>query len=81
MIETEVKYLINKLPSNLPNPMYIEQRYFEPVNTLDKILKLFNLDSLENIPTRRIRLIKTDRISFVITLKTKVMYSRVEYEK
>ena len=71
MIETEVKYLIIKLPSNLPNPMYIEQRYFEPVNTLDKILKLFDLDSLENIPTRRIRLIKTDRISFVITLKRK----------
>ena len=81
MIETEVKYLINKLPGDLPNPMYIEQRYFEPVNTLDKILKLFDLDSLENIPTRRIRLIKTDRISFVITLKTKGMYSRVEYEK
>ena len=36
MIETEVKYLINKLPINLPNPMYIEQRYFEPVNTLNK---------------------------------------------
>ena len=31
MIETEVKYLIDKLPINLPNPMYIEQRYFEPV--------------------------------------------------
>ena len=80
-IETEVKYLINKLPDNLPSPIYIEQRYFEPRNTLDKILKLFDLESLENIPTRRIRLIKTDKISYVITLKTKGMYSRVEYEK
>lgn len=81
MIETEVKYLINKLPINLPNPMYIEQRYFEPVNTLDKILTLFNLESLNGIPTKRIRLIKTNQISYVITLKTKGLYSRVEYEK
>lgn len=79
-IETEVKYLINKLPDNLPNPMYIEQRYFEPVNTLNKILELFNLNSLENISTKRVRLIKTDKISYVITLKTKGMYSREEYE-
>ncbi|MBQ4571614.1 MAG: hypothetical protein IJB21_07945 [Bacilli bacterium] len=80
-IETEVKYLINKLPDNLPHPMYIEQRYFEPVNTLNKILELFNLESLDKISTRRVRLIKTDKISYVITLKTKGMYSRVEYEK
>lgn len=80
-IETEVKYLINKLPSNLPSPMYIEQRYFEPVNTLNTILELFNLESLDNIPTRRVRLIKTDKVSYVITLKTKGIYSREEYEK
>ena len=36
-IETEVKYLINKLPDNLTKPLYIEQRYFEPVKTLKKI--------------------------------------------
>lgn len=80
-IETEVKYLINKLPSDLPKPLYIEQRYFTPVKTLEKILQLFNLESLDNIPTRRVRLIKKDEIKYVITLKTKGMYSREEYEK
>lgn len=80
-IETEVKYLINKLPSDLHEPLYIEQRYFTPVKTLSSILKLFDLESLDNIPTRRVRLIKTDKIKYVITLKTKGMYSREEYEK
>lgn len=80
-IETEVKYLINKLPNDLPNPLYIEQRYFETVKTLNKILDLFNLENLNNISTKRIRLIKTDKISYVITLKTKGLYSREEYEQ
>lgn len=80
-IETEVKYLINKLPNNLPKPLYIEQRYFEPVNTLQIILKMFNLDSLNGISTKRVRLIKTDKISYVITLKSKGLYSREEYEQ
>ena len=35
---------------------------------------------MENISTKRVRLIKTDKISYVITLKTKGMYSREEYE-
>lgn len=80
-IETEVKYLINKLPNDLPSPLYIEQRYFETVKTLNKILDLFNLENLNNISTKRIRLIKTDKISYVITLKTKGLYSREEYEQ
>lgn len=80
-IETEVKYLINKLPNDLPSPLYIEQRYFETVKTLNKILDLFNLENLNNISTKRIRLIKTDKISYIITLKTKGLYSREEYEQ
>ena len=80
-IETEVKYLIDKLPDTLPNPLYIEQRYFEPTKTLDKILNLFNLESLNNISTKRVRLIKTNCIKYVITLKTTGLYSREEYEK
>ena len=80
-IETEVKFLINKLPDNLTEPLYIEQRYFEPVKTLEKILDLFKLDNLNNISTKRVRLIKTDKISYVITLKTKGLYSREEYEE
>ena len=81
-VETEVKYLINKLPDNLPNPLYIEQRYFVPTNTLTTILELFNLSSLENISTKRVRLIKFhNSISYVITLKTKGLYSREEYEQ
>lgn len=81
-VETEVKYLINKLPDNLPNPLYIEQRYFVPTNTLTTILELFNLSSLENISTKRVRLIKyNNSISYVITLKTKGLYSREEYEQ
>ena len=81
-IETEVKYLINKLPDNLPNPLYIEQRYFVPTNTLATILELFNLSSLDNISTKRVRLIKyNNSISYVITLKTKGLYSREEYEQ
>ena len=63
-IETEVKYLINKLPHELPNPLYIEQRYFEPIHTLNIILELFNLETLNNISTKRVRLIKTDKITF-----------------
>ena len=80
-IETEVKYLINKLPDNLPAPLYIEQRYFEPIKTYNQILDLFNLESLNGISTKRVRLIKTCKISYVITLKTKGLYSREEYEK
>ena len=80
-IETEVKYLINKLPDNLPAPLYIEQRYFEPNKTKNIILELFNLNSLENISTKRVRLIKSNQISYVITLKTKGLYTREEYEK
>ena len=80
-IETEVKYLINKLPDNLPAALYIEQRYFEPDKTKNIILELFNLNSLENISTKRVRLIKSNQISYVITLKTKGLYTREEYEK
>lgn len=81
IIETELKYLINKLPSNLPLPHYIEQRYFDRRGVEDILKKMFDLNSLDNISTTRIRLIKHLEISFVITLKTKGLYSRCEYEK
>lgn len=80
-LETELKYLINKLPDNITNPIYIEQRYFKMDNVEEQLKKLFNLESLEDISTSRIRLIKNKKISYVLTLKTKGLYSRVEYEQ
>lgn len=81
IIETELKYLINRLPSDLPFAHYIEQRYFDRRGVEDILKKMFNLESLDNISTTRIRSIKHEDISYIITLKTKGLYSRYEYEK
>lgn len=81
--ECEVKFLINKLP-NLPadtNVYYIEQYYFNPDNYQDIIKELFNLSSLDNINTYRVRKIKNNKvISYILTLKSKGLYERDEYE-
>ncbi len=80
-IETEIKYLINHLPNNLPIPNYIEQRYFKMDGKEEVLKQIFNLKTLDNIKTSRVRLIKNQDIKYVLTLKTSGLYSREEYEQ
>lgn len=81
-IETEIKYLIDKLPANLPSPNYIEQRYFLMDGKEEVLKNIFQLDTLLEIKTCRIRLIKdSSKINYVLTLKSSGLYSRKEYEK
>ncbi len=80
-IETEVKYLIDQLPNDLPQPNYIEQRYFSMSGKEEVLKRIFDLESLSEIKTSRIRMIKTDQTKYVLTLKTSGLYSRKEYEQ
>lgn len=81
-IEKEVKYLIDKLPSNLTDFLYFEQYYFECIDIENDILKLFNLNSLEVFSTKRIRFIKSrNGEKYILTLKTSGLYEREELEK
>ena len=81
-IEKEVKYLINKIPSNVIEFSYFEQYYFECITVEKDLLKLFNLNSLEGFNTKRIRLIRKNEITkYILTLKTSGLYEREELEK
>ena len=81
-IEKEVKYLINKIPSNVVEFSYFEQYYFECITVEKDLLELFNLNSLEGFNTKRIRLIKKNEITkYILTLKTSGLYEREELEK
>ena len=81
-IEKEVKYLIDKLPSNLTDFFYFEQYYFECIDIENDILKLFGLNSLEVFSTKRIRFIKSHNSEkYILTLKTSGLYEREELEK
>jgi CYTH domain-containing protein len=81
-IEKEVKYLINKIPSNVIEFSYFEQYYFECITVEKDLLELFNLNSLEGFNTKRIRLIRKNEITkYILTLKTCGLYEREELEK
>lgn len=81
-IEKEVKYLINKIPSNVIEFSYFEQYYFECITVEKDLLELFNLNSLEGFNTKRIRLIRKNEITkYILTLKTSGLYEREELEK
>ena len=81
-IEREFKFVIDKLPASLSNPYHIDQYYFEPKKIKKELLKIFNLSSLDDITTYRVRKIKhNDEISYVLTLKSSGMLKRKEYEE
>lgn len=82
-IETEYKFVVDKLPKYYDRKLEIIQQYFNKDNKKDLIIKLFNLNESEfdALNTTRVRLIKEDElIKRVITLKTKGNVSRKEYE-
>lgn len=84
-IETELKYEISSLPNfeqkELIKKIYIEQDYLIGSKNEQFYKTLFNI-SLEEISVFRIRKIKTENSTeYVLTLKSKGMVSRKEYEK
>ena len=80
-MEEEIKYLINKLPSNLSNPLYIEQYYFVNLNYDEYFKNYFPTIDLTKINTFRLRKIKfNNNTSYILTLKGSGTYKRLEYE-
>ena len=83
-IETEYKFLVDKLPTYYDQKIEIVQIYFDKLKVKDLILKIFEFDDSEfdNITTSRVRTIKVDnQTRYLITLKTKGKISRIEYER
>lgn len=80
--EKEVKYLVNSLPTDFEDVYHIEQYYFNPKGVEEKLKRIFKLDSLNNISTTRIRkIIHNDDTYYVLTIKSKGLIERDEYEE
>lgn len=80
-VEREFKFLIKTLPSNLPEPLHIDQYYFKNEELKHIFKKMFSLDNLDAITTYRVRKITyLDETKYVLTLKTSGKMSRLEYE-
>ncbi len=84
--ESEYKYLINKLPTfENYKRYYFKQTYFtKNTETLQKIKSIFpklNEESIEGLNTFRIRKIVDERIQYILTLKSKGLFTRREYEE
>ena len=77
--EIELKFLINRLPEECTNPTKIIQTYFNPQKHNDYLCKVFNLDSLAEIESARIRE-ENDGEQILLTLKSKGTIKRKEYE-
>lgn len=84
--ETEYKYLINQLPKFTNyKKYYFNQTYFSKnQETLARIRKIFpqlTLESFEEINTFRIRKVISEQKQYILTLKTKGLLTRKEYEE
>lgn len=80
-IETELKYLVDKIPPHLD---FVEfyQIYFDPSDLIDELSTLFHIEDFHTISTSRIRkVIRGENVKYVVTLKTKGALSRLEYEE
>lgn len=79
--ELELKYKVDHLPEILSNPQSISQYYFDPSRITDLINKYFPNVVIETINTFRYRKISyIGNIRNVLTLKTKGLLEREEYE-
>lgn len=85
-IETEYKFLVNKIPEVFDSIYNITQSYFTlndiTKTEIKKIFTILNNDDFELINTYRIRIVSCNNITkYIITLKTKGLNSRKEYEE
>lgn len=81
-IERELKYSINTLPTSLKDVVLIKQYYFNPNGILKVISKIFDNLDLKDISTYRFRIIDDGKgKKNILTLKTKGLFERNEYEK
>lgn len=85
-IETEYKFLVNKIPKVFNNVYNITQSYFSLNDItkaeIKKIFTILNNDDFELINTYRIRMVScNNKTKYIITLKTKGLNSRKEYEE
>ena len=87
-LETEFKFLVDKLPSvnfNNATKYYIDQIYFDGNKRIAILQNEFPSLDISVLNTFRVRKIKhLDNLSFVLTLKSKSLpngMSRYEYEK
>lgn len=84
--ESEYKYLINTLPAFTNfQKYYFKQTYFtKNIETLQKIKSIFpelNEENIESLNTFRIRKIIGENCKFILTLKSKGLLVRTEYEE
>ena len=80
-IETELKYLINRLPEGLVDKKEIHQTYLVKEEHEAFLKRIFNLESIEQFNTMRVRkTIKGASTIYMINIKTKGAISRMEYE-
>ena len=83
-IETEYKFLVDKLPLKFDKKVSIIQYYFDKSLKRDLIIELFNLTNQEfdELSTARIRDVEEDgQKKYIVTVKSKGVLSRKEYEK
>ena len=80
-IETEVKYLIDRLPKGLGEKKEIEQTYLVKEEHEQFLKRIFNLSSIEEFNTMRVRkTVKGNAVIYMLNIKTKGAISRMEYE-
>lgn len=84
MLEVELKYKLDKLPDSLKelDCYYIEQYYFNPSKVFNYLESIFGIFEPNDFTTYRLRKITfNNNISYVVTLKSKGLSSRIELEK
>ncbi len=79
-IEKEYKFKVDKIPNNLESK-YIVQTYFNKEGKLDRIKSLFKDIDINKIDTFRVRkTVVNNKTKYVLTLKSKGDFERLEYE-
>lgn len=83
-IETEYKFLVDKIPEEYDEKVAIIQYYFDKNLKKDLIINLFKLNEaeFEELSTARLRVRQTSGgTKYIVTVKSKGGLSRKEYEK
>ena len=80
--ETEFKFLVSAFPEKYDEKLEIEQVYFDHTKKSKLVTSLLGLENLDNIDTARVRSIKKqNKQSYFLTVKSKGLFERKEYEK
>ena len=79
-MEIEYKFLVNFIPTDYEKKVSIWQTYLYLENNLDFIKSKFKKINETKIDVCRLRIVKTTEIKYYLTLKSKGLFKRKEYE-